>query len=77
MSVFKKSSFTFIALAAVLYLFSSATFFPFFQENKSIDHDKLVTYALKEVTYEMTYGEENVDLDMFVDNAVKEALRTN
>ena len=77
MSRFTKSVLFIIGIIAILYLFTCTTFLPFYHSNKTINHNEIVSFILEEVTYEMTYGDKNVDLDLFVDNTIKEALRNN
>ncbi len=77
MSRFTKSVLFIIGIIAILYLFTCTTFLPFYHSNKTINHDEVVTYVLKEVSYELTYGDENIDIESFVDKAVKEVLLTN
>ncbi len=77
MSRFSKSVLFIIGIIAILYLFTCTTFLPFYHSNKTINHDEMVSFILEEVTYEMNYGNQNIDIDAFVDAAVKEALRNN
>jgi len=76
-SVFSKLVSIVIVAVAIRYFFDSVIFLPFVQNHTSTNQDKVVTYAIKEPTYEMTDVDKNIDFDMFVDNAVKETLRTD
>lgn len=60
--------------SAILYLFTCVSFFPFYHTEKKIDHDKIVEYVLEEVNYELTYGDNNTDINLFVDKAIKDVL---
>ena len=77
MSRFTKFVLFIIGIITILYLFTCMTFLPFYHSNKTINHDEMVAFILEEVTYEMIYGDKNVDIDLFVDNTIIEALRNN
>lgn len=77
MSAYFKRVVSIFGSVLFLFLFVGSTFNPFLNSHKKINHDKLVAYVLEEVSFEMTYGDKNIDIDSFVDNAVKDALRNN
>lgn len=74
MSPFSKLVLKISGVASILCLFTCAIFSPSYHINKDMNHNKMVDYILEEVTYEISYGDKNVDISIFVDQAVKDVL---
>lgn len=77
MSQFSKLVLKILGAVSILYFFTCATFSPSYPINKDIDHDKIVEYILEEVSYEIAYGDKNVAISLFVDQAIKDVLSKN
>jgi len=77
MSTFIKKASLILGSLAILYIFTCTTFLPFYHSNKTINHDEVVVYVLEEVTYEMNYGDKDIDIEAFVDKAISEAISNN
>jgi hypothetical protein len=77
MSRFAKLISIILGAVATLYVFTCSSFLPFYHSNKVINHDEIVAYVLEEVTYEMDYGNKNINIDIFVDQAIQEAFSKN
>jgi hypothetical protein len=75
MSPFAKLVSLSVGIIAILYLFTCSTFVNFKPTKKSINHDKMVQYVLKEVEYEIAYGDNMADVEDLIDKAILKALK--
>ena len=77
MSPFTKLVSGITGISVILYLFTCSTFMPLYHTNKTIDKEAIVTYTLKEVNYELTYGDNSMNIEEFVNKTVQKALQEN
>ncbi len=75
MSSFAKLSISVLVSISLLILFTASSFTN--KEKNKINKEELINYITEEVHYETLYGEQNIDLDSFVDKAMIEALKRN
>lgn len=74
MSRFKKLLLLSTSLSGIVFLFNCS--YPF-STKKSIDEQELIQFILKEYSYEIAFGDENVDVNKFVDETLTEVLKQN
>ncbi len=74
MSRFTKLTITILGSAFALYFFT-CTSFSFFNEKKTLNQDELISFVAIELEYELTYGDENVNIEAFIDKAIQEKLQ--
>ena len=72
MSRFVKLSVLFTALFGIVYLFNCSIFD---NHKKEINKQELTQFILDEYNYEVVFGNENVDTQNFVDQALIEILK--
>jgi hypothetical protein len=77
MSRFHKLLLTLLGASLGLYLLTCSSFSVFEQHTKEINKQELVTFVSTELDYELTYGETNMDIEVFVDKALQQALKNN
>jgi len=76
MSPFARLVSIIIGVVSVLYLFTNTTFLEQPPKQK-IDKEKILKYVMEEVNYELTYGEENteIEIETLIDQALIQALK--
>jgi len=77
MSSFAKLIISVLSIVSILYLFTATSFLSMNQKTETINQKALVEYITNEVNYELQYGDENFDLQAFVDQAMISALKKN
>jgi hypothetical protein len=75
MSRFTKLIFTLLGSATALYLLTCTSFS--FNEKKTINEDELISFVSTELEYELIHGDNTVEIDSFIDKAIKEKLQSN
>ena len=75
MSPFSKLSINILSIAGILFLFTAISFLPEKQNPKSIDKKAILSYITEEVNYEQAYGNQDFDMESFVDQAMIQALK--
>jgi len=75
MSHFTKLTITLIGSTIALYFFTCTSFS--FNKKETISEDKLISFVSTELEYELLYGDNTIDMERFIDNAIKERLQNN